>query len=63
MISGEALEYERQGSKEFVPALQPDIFREGSVENNHILMKKKTKERKELLYTAADECTKFIQKN
>lgn len=63
MMKGEPVVIHRSGSKEFVPAVQPDVFREGSVESRHLIEKKRKKERQDLIFAAAEECTKLIQKN
>lgn len=46
-----------------MPAIQPEIFKEDSQENKHLIQKKLKKERQELIYSAADECTNFVCKN
>jgi ankyrin repeat protein len=62
-MSGESLVIDRSGSKEFLPAVQPEYFRSGSTESKHLLDKKKKKERQELVFSSAEECTQLIQKN
>jgi hypothetical protein len=37
LMSGESVVIEREGLKEFVPAVQPNIFKEGTIENKHML--------------------------
>ena len=63
MKSEDSIVVERDNDKGFTPAVDQDIYRQGSISNQTMISRQAKKELTEASYQAAEECTQLITKN
>lgn len=63
LMSGESIVIDRDGSREFVPALDENVYKKGSAGNKSIEQRIRKKALSEKLGEAATECAKLIRQN
>ena len=63
LMSGESIVIDRNGSREFVPALDENVYKKGSKGNKSMEKRIRDKALSEKLGEAATECAKLIRQN
>ena len=62
-MSGNSIVIEREGFKEFMPALDETVYKKGSIGNKTLHQRLMRKEQLEKISAAAKVCTELVNKN
>ena len=63
LLSGSSVVIERDGQKEFLPAVDETVYRQGSVGNQALQERQMRREQQERMYAIADDCLGCIEAN